>query len=223
MRRENASLNEDLKKEVDKKSKLLEELELGVKAREKLASDLVSQSEKLALESKMRAEAEQSLRLELQSKFLLFTDATHHLNNPLNHVVGANEALRLDLARLESYFFQLIGHDDGDPEVISKRLRITFLFELNAQSKTIKSRVQRAADSLQVLRVISGVDGHAINPTELEKVLEVFMSRVTLPIDENSMREMKAHAHLRLLGHPAVYAQALEMIVKAIWKHTHRQ
>ena len=39
--------------------------------------------------SDARLQAENSLRLEAESAVLLFSNAVHHLNNPLNHVLGA--------------------------------------------------------------------------------------------------------------------------------------
>ena len=40
-----------------------------------------------------RAQAVEELRLEAETKVALFSDATHHLNNPLNHITGAREII----------------------------------------------------------------------------------------------------------------------------------
>ena len=60
--------------------------------------------------------AEESLRIELQGRVTLFSDAAHHLNNPLNHIDGAKRSIRRQSHELESVVMELVN-DDGVEEV----------------------------------------------------------------------------------------------------------
>ena len=46
----------------------------------------------------------------------LFSDAAHHLNNPLNHIDGAKRSIRRQSHELESVVMELVN-DDGVEEV----------------------------------------------------------------------------------------------------------
>ena len=62
---------------------------------------LVGQSQALTDETERRAQAEESLRRELQGRVTLFSDAAHHLNNPLNHIDGAKRTIRRKSKEIE--------------------------------------------------------------------------------------------------------------------------
>ena len=54
--------------------------------RDALTQRVTKQTLILAEETQKRAHAEQTLRESLQERMLLINDASHHLNNPLNHI-----------------------------------------------------------------------------------------------------------------------------------------
>ena len=62
-------------------------------------------------------ELRKSLRIELQGRVTLFSDAAHHLNNPLNHIDGAKRSIRRQSHELESVVMELVTEDDGVEEV----------------------------------------------------------------------------------------------------------
>ena len=85
---------------------ILLSLALGDQAREvfeqrdRLMSEVLDKTKALSAEAETRsklqrerAEAVEELRLEAETKVALFSDATHHLNNPLNHITGAREII----------------------------------------------------------------------------------------------------------------------------------
>ena len=74
-----------------------------------------------------RAQAVEDLRLEAETKIALFSDATHHLNNPLNHITGAREIIGGELTLVRERLDTILP-DDDDPDV--KAVRKAFEQEL---------------------------------------------------------------------------------------------
>ena len=62
--------------------------------RDALTQRVTKQTLILAEETEKRAHAEQTLRESLEERMLLINDASHHLNNPLNHIQQANQIVQ---------------------------------------------------------------------------------------------------------------------------------
>ena len=142
----------------------------------KLLHALIAQSQMLNDETERRAKAEESLRIELQGRVTLFSDAAHHLNNPLNHIDGAKRSIRRQSHELESVVMELINDDDGVEEV---QTYLKERFEnIRRADHVIENAVLRTARVVETLRAVSGVDGVGYEKASVVKVLNVALERL---------------------------------------------
>ena len=64
---------------------------------DELKNRILKQTAKLASESSKRATAEEKAKREAESKIKLISGAVHHLNNPMNHILGAYELVQREM------------------------------------------------------------------------------------------------------------------------------
>ncbi|MEC8049515.1 MAG: 7TM diverse intracellular signaling domain-containing protein [Myxococcota bacterium] len=182
---------------------------------------LIAQSQMLNEETERRAKAEESLRIELQGRVTLFSDAAHHLNNPLNHIDGAKRSIRRQSRELESVVMELINDDDGVEEV-QTYLKERFENIRNADH-VIENAVLRTARVVETLRAVSGVDGVGYEKASVVKVLNVALERLEAILG----RDGAASKHLvfgtnldeleqvKVIGQPSLYGLALDLLIEA--------
>ena len=147
-------------------------LALGAQAREafeerdRLMSEVLQKTKALNVEAEARSQVEreraqavEDLRLEAETKIALFSDATHHLNNPLNHITGAREIIGGELTLVRERLDTILP-DDDDPDVKVVRKAFGHNFEKIAESEMrLDDALSRASNAVAVLRSVSGVDG----------------------------------------------------------------
>lgn len=180
-----------------------------------LSQRVLEQTSRLAEETRLRADAEHELRLELEAKVTLLGDAVHHLNNPLNHIQGVSRSLTDHHRDLLEQFESLLPPEserDSMAEMIIAQFKARFL-ELDESTDVLSSAVGRASDTVLSLRVLSGVDGVSYEPTTFDVIWEGFrrrspqVSSAFAVTSENPMTSYRCH------GSPVAYAIALELIL----------
>ena len=120
-----------------------------------------------------RLQAENSLRLEAESAVLLFSNAVHHLNNPLNHVLGATLYVNHITSEVRSLLNDLLATDPIDSETEQVRLRFDEqLSTADDNLKIITHASERMALSVSLLRELSGIDGTAMEQHSIEQITQ---------------------------------------------------
>ncbi|MEC9464625.1 MAG: 7TM diverse intracellular signaling domain-containing protein [Myxococcota bacterium] len=188
--------------------------------RDKLYQRVLSQTAQIAQESEARSQAEHQLRLEAESKVVLFGDAVHHLNNPINHIVGSVEAISVEQVRIRDTITELIAGAEGDPE--AERVNTFFTTRFDSVSRKIDATtqaVERASSTIELLRVLSGMDGISFERTTMGEVLELSRKRVGPFLDCLDLRGVDTHADTTCVGHPGLYSQGLDLLISRITTH----
>ena len=186
--------------------------------RDRLNIENLQASEALAAESLRRSEAERRARIEAETKVMVFSDAVHHLNNPLNHIVGSNQVTHDLSTHLNDDLNVLLHTDPIDPETEEVRLRFDHQFkDIILQLETIEEASSRASDTVSLLRIVSGIDGTPISATKAGEIFEIAMRR--LPGSQSKLTPLlETQADTSVIGHPALYAQAIELVERALEK-----
>ena len=110
---------------------------------------------------------------------MVFSDAVHHLNNPLNHIVGSNQVTHDLSTHLNDDLNVLLHTDPIDPETEEVRLRFDHQFkDIILQLETIEEASSRASDTVSLLRIVSGIDGTPISATKAGEIFEIAMRRL---------------------------------------------
>ncbi len=190
--------------------------------RDEALQALVSQSQTLTEETERRARAEESLRLELQGRVTLFSDAAHHLNNPLNHIDGAKRTIRRKSQEIEDVVMKLI-EDEIEFQEVRAYLEERFA-SVKSSEHIIENAVIRTARVVETLRAVSGTDGVGYEPASIVAVLNVALERLEAVLG----REGAAAEHLvfgttldelesvDVIGQPALYGLALDLMIESL-------
>ena len=186
--------------------------------RDRLNIEHLKASEALAEESLMRSEAERRARIEAETKVMVFSDAVHHLNNPLNQIVGSNQITQDLSTHLNDKLNHLLHTDPIDPETEEVRLDIDHDFkDILLELDTIDEASNRASDTVSLLRIVSGIDGTPTSTTKAGEIFETAMRR--LPGSQSKLMPLlDTQADISVIGHPALYAQAIELVERALEK-----
>ena len=168
----------------------------------------------LAEAAEKQAVTEKALREEAEARVEIFSAVVHHLNNPLNHIQGARQTLGDDIELVNSSIQSMLEGPDDDTEVRAARAFFTEQFDSARSNISILAQAStRAEDTVKVLRAISGIDGTSFGATKLREVVAWLERRamgalqfVELAFDDDCL-------DTRLVGHPALYAQALELLI----------
>ena len=140
--------------------------------RDRLNIENLQKSEALAEESILRSEAEHRARVEAETKVLVFSEAVHHLNNPLNHIIGSNNLSADILTEHRHALSQLLHTEPPDEE--TEKVRTHFdqqLAQIIDEQGLIKSASTRASNTVALLRIVSGIDGIPTSSTPLPRYL----------------------------------------------------
>ncbi len=178
-----------------------------------LKNRIMRQTAKLASESSKRATAEEKAKREAESKIKLISGAVHHLNNPMNHILGAYQLVQREMNTLRHTVSDLLECDPPDPQAqeLQKVLDSEFSSALNNLS-AINDASARITDTVELLRIASGIDGWSYTPYSIERLCVTTMRRLSGPINEHLAVLRNQSGHLRFIGHPAIYSQAIDII-----------
>lgn len=177
----------------------------------RLRQRLLMRQTELAAEALKTAEAERQASAEALTKVKLFQEAAHHLNNPLNHILGSKDILGKQTDELKAFLENLVDRNEvSEDEYQSYHREVTGLLTPCSTSLQIIDRaVQRAALTVGLLRRLSGMDGTSHTTTSLDEIWRF--------IEENSAHTPPALNELRgaeqraqpIAGDPFVLGKAL--------------
>ena len=185
--------------------------------RDRLNERVMLQTTRLADESKARALAEAEARLEAESKILLFSNTVHHLNNPLNHIQGITRMASDRAETLEEGILELLGEDESDPLAVQVRAQFEAEFDkLLDEFTLLESAAQRSASTVKLLRIVSGMDGTPMEPSSLGELCRILELRVTGSLQDAWKELGLDHGQITIVGHPVLYAEALELVEGAL-------
>lgn len=175
------------------------------------------QTAKLASESAKRAQAEEKSRLEAENKVSLIRATIHHLNNPLNHIEGSRELIARQIEELGRTIDSLLHTEPVDPETEAFRMKIREQFESSLFNvATIQDATSRITNTVDLLRVVSGVDGWSPRRTTIGDICEVGMNRLSGVIMIHLDRLKRDYGVCQVMGHPSLYAHAVDLIESAL-------
>lgn len=181
--------------------------------RDELMSRVMEQTSRLAEESQRRANAELEARVEAESKILLFSNAVHHLNNPLNHIQGVSRMAANRAENLERAILELLGDETDDP--VAAQVRAQFASEFNVLAddfEVLTNAAHRSANTVKLLRIVSGMDGASTEPSSIGELCRILDIRLTGSL-QGLLRDLgMEHAGTMVVGHPLLYAEAIELI-----------
>ena len=180
-----------------------------------LSLRVLEQTERLAEETRLRADAERELRLELEAKVTLLGDAVHHLNNPLNHIQGVSRSLVEHHRDLLSQFEAMLPPEaerDSMADTIISQFKARFA-ELDSSTSVLSNALGRASDTVVSLRVLSGVDGVSYAPCEFDEIWAGFVRRSPLVSSSITVEKLGDNSAWRCFGTPVAYAIAIELIL----------
>ena len=180
---------------------------------DELKNRILKQTAKLASESSKRASAEEKAKREAESKIKLIGGAVHHLNNPMNHILGAYELVQREMMTLRHAVFDLLECDPPDPQAqeLQKLLDGQFSSALGNLS-AIREASSRITDTVELLRIASGIDGWSFSTCSVEQLCVTTMRRLSGPINDKLEVLRDQSGHVRFVGHPVIYGQAIDII-----------
>lgn len=192
-----------------------------VSERDQLNERLLHQTSKLAEESTRRADAESEARIAAESKIALFSHAVHHLNNRLSHIRGSTDRIGELAGVMQTSINDLLHTDPVDPDAEKVRQGYNGQFEEILESLSDATTASnRATDTVKLLRVVSGIDGPSIAPTSLGELTELAGRRIGDTLGKKLEALGAESGSVKLIGHPALYAQAMEMVGKVLNDHS---
>ena len=154
---------------------------------DELKNRILKQTAKLASESSKRATAEEKAKREAESKIKLISGAVHHLNNPMNHILGAYELVQREMMTLRHAVFDLLECDPPDPQAqeLQKLLDGQFSSALSNLS-AFSEASSRITDTVELLRIASGIDGWSFSTCSVEQLCVTTMRRLSGPINDQA-------------------------------------
>ncbi|MEC9465391.1 MAG: 7TM diverse intracellular signaling domain-containing protein [Myxococcota bacterium] len=176
------------------------------------------QAEKLTLERSHRVEIEKNLNLELDTKVNLIANAIHHLNNPLNHIQGSLYLTQNEYNQLQSFINSLLPDDDQDDMVLAAQSQLDKHFAtIDSSRQSMQDALSRATNSVMMLRALSQLDGICYNHSTIREVWTILVQRSSLPLNSIPHAPIKEYGAVSLIGHPALYAHAMELLFDVLW------
>ena len=181
----------------------------------KQATMLAHESDKRASAEVAQREAATALRIQAEAKMTLFGEAVHHINNPLNHILGSLHGLAARQSEVRKLTNDIFDSDEGlSDEALAVKNQYTEHFA-DAQDfyESAINAIVRATSTVQLLRALSGVDGISYKSIQFGEIWELMESRslvLTQLIDPDCLVNLMP---MRCVGHPAMYAQALELVL----------
>ena len=158
--------------------------------------------------------AEQEAHITATSRVNLFSSAVHHLNNPLNHIQGGMMTLAKTTQQTYASIFAVIDPNDEDPDAqrFYKTLRHNQL-DASQSIDIMTQGIERAMESIDYLRVLSGIDGVSFQGAVIGNILDIVFGRMKDDLRNCSWSGLKEVAELPCFGHPVLYAQSLETVL----------
>lgn len=169
----------------------------------------------LALKSREKQALEQAW-LEAEVKSILFSEAMHHLNNPLSHIMGGSEFSSRSLKDHLEALNRLLYTDPIDEDTENLRLRFEdAISRLITEQDSIGNASIRASETVSVLRIVSGIDGVPRKTFAFREVAEFLHQRYPAAAETwNRLSDDELACSLN--GDRALYGQAIEFILRSV-------
>ena len=156
------------------------------------------------------AVAERQAAAEALTKVKLFQEAAHHLNNPLNHILGSREHLAHQLATLRDFLSNLVDDaetSDAEREGFEREVQ-RIVRPCDESLETIDEAVNRASMMVGLLRRLSGADGPSREVTTLAEIWDFVTksSQHQLPVVEDVFGGNDLSR--KIAGDPLIFAKA---------------
>lgn len=134
----------------------------------------MAMQDSLYLAETKRAEYQQTLSQELQTRFHLMSDLSHRINNPLNHIATHIMNLQKDLSRHEGELLQLLraSMDESDEANTILSAFEARLKSLQESAHSIEQATLRTSETIKEIRTLSGVDGYNVELCDLPDIME---------------------------------------------------
>ena len=183
----------------------------------KQATMLAHESDKRALAEGAQREAEYALRVQTEARMTLFGEAVHHINNPLNHILGSLHGIAARQSDIRKLTGEIFDEDELlSPEALAVKRQYEDHFEGGFDFyESATSAVERAASTVQLLRALSGIDGVSYKSIYLGDIWSLVESRSAMVAKLIDTSTLEGLFEKRCLGHPAMYAQALELLINS--------
>jgi signal transduction histidine kinase len=168
----------------------------------------------LLQETNNHSQTTNQLNQALHSKLFLFSDLAHRVNNPLNIAQGGNESSQTGLREFSQAVFSLLpepSERNAEEEAVVQHLKDS-VQKLNNSLEDTHAGLHRAANYVNDLRILSGVDGESPEPICLEKVLRKSIDRLHEDLGEAATRRVLLPGNLpnfKVVGHSSTLAVGL--------------
>ena len=131
----------------------------------------------------------------------------------MNHILGAYELVQREMMTLRHAVFDLLDCDPPDPQAqeLQKLLDGQFSSALGNLS-AIREASSRITDTVELLRIASGIDGWSFSTCSVEQLCVTTMRRLSGPINDKLEVLRDQSGHVRFVGHPVIYGQAIDII-----------
>ena len=177
--------------------------------RDALTQRVTKQTLILAEETEKRAHAEQTLRESLEERMLLINDASHHLNNPLNHIQQANQIVQTAEVPIRQHLVSLFA-DAGAEAAEVQQFFEAELDKIQSSSAVIEHAITRSALTVELLNHLAGEERNTTQTYRVEE-LRALLEQRGVKLDFDTMDQS-----LRLVGSPMLMAFALETLVRNV-------
>ncbi len=172
------------------------------------------------------ADIQKNLLFETEERLILAANVAHHINNPLNYIQVSKDALAHSLKEYQDLLKNLLGEDDaGEAELYQVQQKTKEIAREAEASLTIMTQgLKRASKAVSDIRMLSGIDGNAVNTIAASKIFPTMLERlheVESPIQLARLqhRIVFASEHT-LLGNEAVLIHSLEFFVALALEHS---
>ena len=155
-----------------------------------------------------RAHAEQTLRESLEERMLLINDASHHLNNPLNHIQQANQIVQTAEVPIRQHLVSLLA-DAGAEAAEVQQFFEAELDKIQSSSAVIEHAITRSALTVELLNHLAGEERNTTQTYRVED--RALLEQRGVKLDFDTMDQT-----LRLVGSPMLMAFALETLVRNV-------
>lgn len=189
-------------------------LRLALEEKELLTQKVNKQTAALAEQSQKRAEAEERLRVELETKVEILSDAVHHINNPLNHIQGANEIVKQDVNELHKALRLALPDASNDPEYLAFTSALNAnVANVNDATQLSNQAVERAARAVSDIRTLTNIDGLALQPIRVTELFKQLKDRFSLT---PAVTFHEPDPTLRAIGNPTIYSFVIGTAVQTL-------
>jgi len=166
-----------------------------------------------------KAEDERRARIDAETRIAVFSNAIHHLNNPLSHLQGAQNAGNSSFEGLTQTVLSLLPENPDDEELMEVRAALeTDIDGYRTEARVAREALTRASSAVHVLRTITGVDGASFAEHTFESLKASVEARFSET--ESLALDWKSDGTgVSVIGAIEVYSQALWLILDGLAQH----